>query len=161
MSTPRGEARPVTQEQVRDDLMRLDMYRNQLSQMVQQHQMITASRTDHLRARETLDGLDSTDSEMELLLPVGGDTFIRGSPRDRGKVLLGIGSGVVVEMERAKASEVLAERLTRLEQAAQDLETQMRALEERITVLSNRLEALSQGADPTEPDAPDSHVGRD
>jgi len=147
MSTPRDDASPVTEEQVRDDLMRLDLYRNQLSQMLQQHQMISASRTDHVRARETLEGLDRTGADPELLIPVGGDTFLRGSPRDSAHVLVGIGSGIVVEMERPKASELLAERLTRLDQAAQDLETQMRALEERITVLSSRLEALTQGAE--------------
>jgi len=161
MSTPRNESRPVTEEQVRDDLMRLDLYRNQLSQMLQQHQMITASRTDHLRARETLDGLDGTGSDPELLVPVGGDTFLRGSPRDSAHVLVGIGSGIVVEMERVKASEVLAERLVRLDQAAQDLETQMRALEERITVLSSRLEALTQGADRTSSGGLASDVGLD
>ncbi len=159
MSTGGSEARPVTEQQVRDDLMRLDLYRNQLSQMLQQHQMISASRADHLRARETLDGLDRAGAEPELLLPVGGDTFLRGSPRDSGHVLLGIGSGIVVEMERPKASQVLAERSVRLDQASQDLETQMRALEERITVLSSRLEALSQSAERAPPDAGANDVG--
>ncbi|MFZ0830492.1 MAG: prefoldin subunit alpha [Thermoplasmata archaeon] len=147
MSTPRDDASPITEEQVRDDLMRLDLYRNQLSQMLQQHQMISASRTDHVRARETLEGLDRTAVDPELLIPVGGDTFLRGSPRDSAHVLVGIGSGIVVEMERPKASQLLAERLTQLDQAAHDLETQMRSLEERITVLSSRLEALTQGAE--------------
>lgn len=147
MSTPRDDASPITEEQVRDDLMRLDLYRNQLSQMLQQHQMISASRTDHVRARETLEGLDRTAIDPELLIPVGGDTFLRGSPRDSAHVLVGIGSGIVVEMERPKASQLLAERLTQLDQAAHDLETQMRSLEERITVLSSRLEALTQGAE--------------
>ena len=147
MSTPPEDRPPVTEEQVRDDLMRLDLYRNQLSQMLQQHQMISASRTDHVRARETLEGLDQTGPAPELLLPVGGDTFLRGSPRDSDHVLVGIGSGIVVEMERPKASQLLAERLSRLDQAAQDLETQMRSLEERITVLSSRLEAISQSAE--------------
>jgi prefoldin alpha subunit len=160
MSTPRQETPPVTEEQVRDDLMRLDLYRNQLSQMLQQHQMISASRTDHVRARETLEGLDRTGTDPELLVPVGGDTFLRGSPRDSDHVLVGIGSGIVVEMERPKASQVLAERLTRLDQAAQELETQMRALEERITVLSSRLEALSQGAERAGPGGGAGDVGR-
>ncbi|HLY76382.1 MAG TPA: hypothetical protein VKT21_00680, partial [Thermoplasmata archaeon] len=97
--------------------------------------------------------------EPELLLPVGGDTFLRGTPRDSGHVLLGIGSGIVVEMERPKASQVLAERSVRLDQASQDLETQMRALEERITVLSGRLEALSQSAERAPPDAGANDVG--
>jgi prefoldin alpha subunit len=159
MSTPREETPPVTEEQVRDDLMRLDVYRNQLSQMLQQHQLISASRADHARAREALEGLDRTGPDPELLIPVGGDTFLRGSPRDSARVLVGIGSGIVVEMERPKASQLLAERLTRLDQAAQELETQMRTLEERITVLSSRLEALSQGAERAGPGGGASDVG--
>jgi prefoldin alpha subunit len=153
MSTPRNEVRPVTEEQVRDDLMRLDMYRSQLSQMLQQHQLIVASRADHQRGRETLESLDRTGADPELLVPVGGDTFLRGSPRNSDHVLVGIGSGIVVEMERPKASQLLAERLVRLDQASLDLETQMRSLEERITVLSSRLEALSQSAERASLDA--------
>jgi prefoldin alpha subunit len=160
MSTPRAQGTAVTEQQVRDDLMRLDLYRNQLSQMLQQHQMIVASRADHLRARETLDGLERTPNDPELLLPIGGDTFLRGAPRDPNHVLLGIGSGVVVEMDRPKASEVLAERLVRLDEAARDLENQMRGLEERITVLSSRLEALSQRSETPLGDASQSDVGR-
>ncbi len=147
MSTPRNDAPPVTEQQVRDDLMRLDLYRNQLSQMLQQLQLISASRADHQRARETLEGLDRMGADPELLVPVGGDTFLRGSPRDTARVLVGIGSGIVVEMERPKASQLLAERSVRLDQASQDLENQMRSLEERITALSSRLEALSQSAE--------------
>jgi prefoldin alpha subunit len=158
MSTPRNEAPPVTEEQVRDDLMRLELYRNQLSQMLQQHQLISASRADHQRGRETLEGLDRTGADPELLVPVGGDTFLRGSPRDSSRVLVGIGSGIVVEMERPKASQLLAERLVRLDQASQDLENQMRSLEERITVLSSRLEALSQGAERSGPGTASNNV---
>ena len=161
MSTPPETATPVTEEQVRDDLMRLDLYRNQLSQMLQQHQLITASRTDHLRARETLEGMDRLGTDPELLVPVGGDTFLRGTPRGGEHVLVGIGSGVVVEMERPKASQLLADRLARLDQAAQDLEGQMRALEERINALSNRLEALSQSASRQGPGTGPDDVGGD
>jgi prefoldin alpha subunit len=153
MSTPQNESRPLSEEQVRDDLMRLDLYRNQLSQMLQQHQLISASRADHQRARETLEGLDRTGPDPELLLHVGGDTFLRGSPRSSEHVLVGIGSGIVVEMERPKASQLLADRLVRLDQASQDLETQMRSLEERISVLSSRLEALSQSGERAGPGA--------
>jgi prefoldin alpha subunit len=158
MSTPGSDARPVTEEQVRDDLMRLELFRNQLSQMLQQHQMISASRADHQRARETLEGLDRTGADPELLIPVGGDAFLRGSPRDSAHVLVGIGSGIVVEMERPKASQLLAERLVKLDQASQDLENQMRTLEDRITVLSSRLEALSQGAERAGPGTASNNV---
>ncbi len=161
MSAPQPGAAPVSEEQVREDLLRLDLYRNQLTQMLQQHQLLQASRSDHLRAREALDGLERSGPEAELLVPVGGDTFLRGTPRAIDRVLVGIGSGVVVEMERPKASELLAQRSAQLEQAAQDLEGQMRSLEERINLLSNRLEAMSRGREPSGGDAPESDVDRD
>jgi len=137
-------ATPITEEQVQEELTRLEAYRNQLNAMLQQHQYLSASVADHRRARETLEGLDRTSADSEFIIPVGGETYLRGSVSKDGKVLLGIGSGVVTEMERPKASETLAERLTRIEQARQDLEGQMGQLEERIERLSDRLESLTR-----------------
>jgi len=124
--------------------MRLEAYRNQLNALLQQHQLLSASLADHRRARETLEGLESTGTGAEFVIPVGGETYLPGSVAKESKVLIGIGSGVVVEVERPKASETLAERLTRIEQARQELEAQMGQLEERIERLSDRLDALSR-----------------
>ncbi len=135
----------ITERQVQEELYRLDAYRNQLNAMLQQLQILANSRQDHLRARETLDGMDRLDPSAELLVPVGGEVFVRGSASQGTPVLVGIGSGVVVEMERPKATEVLAQRILQIEQAANDLEGQVRNLEERIQVLSQRLDAMTRG----------------
>ena len=74
-----ASAPPVTEQQVQEDLMRLDAYRNQLNALLQQHQILTASRQDHVRARESLEGVESSSANAELLLPLGGETFVRGS----------------------------------------------------------------------------------
>ncbi|MCI4368669.1 MAG: prefoldin subunit alpha [Thermoplasmata archaeon] len=149
----------ITEEQVQEDLLRLDAYRNQLNAMLQQLQMLANSRVEHIRARESLEGLERAPKDAELLVPVGGDTFFRGIPAPDSRVYLGIGSGVVVEMERPKVSELLAERLKRIEQASVELEGQVRSLEERVQQLSQRLEAISRGAG-GEPGLTDD-VGRD
>jgi prefoldin alpha subunit len=136
---------PITEEQVQQDLMRLDAYRNQLNAMVQQHQYLSASRGDHLRAKEALEGLDRVGDAAELLVPVGGETFVRGHPVAGQKVLIGIGSGVVVELERPKVIEILADRLGKIDQAAQELEGQIRALDERVRALAQRIDSVTQG----------------
>lgn len=133
------------EQQVQEDLMRLDAYRNQLNQLLQQSQLLESSRADHLRARETLDGLDNVDASREIVIPLGAETYLRGSAATHAPILLGIGSGVVAEMDRAKASEVLHERLTRLDQAARELGGQIDAIQERIDVLTQRIEAMTQG----------------
>ena len=139
--------------------MRLDAYRGQLNAMVQQYQYLASSRTDHLRARESLEGLDRVGEDPEILIPVGGDAFLRGKPMEKAPVLLGIGAGVVVEMERPKVSEILAQRLVKIDQASQELEGQIRTLEERIQVLAQRLDSVTQGTE-TDGESAQADVGR-
>ncbi|HTS33146.1 MAG TPA: prefoldin subunit alpha [Thermoplasmata archaeon] len=136
---------PVSDEQVQEDLMRLEAYRNQLQAVVQQHEILSNSRTEHLRARESLEGVDRAASGTEFVLPLGGETFVRGSVVKEAPVMLGIGSGVVVEMDRAKAMELLAERTAKIGQAIRDLEGQAASIDERIQLLSRRLDAVSRG----------------
>ena len=134
----------VTEEQVQEDLMRLDAYRAQLNSAIQQHQLLVASRQDHLRARESLEGVDATAPESELLLPLGAETYVRGSV-DRGSpVLIGVGSGVVVVLARPRVSELLALRIGQIDRAVRDLEGQMSALDDRIQILSRRLDQIAR-----------------
>jgi prefoldin alpha subunit len=141
MSAPE---KPGPQRQVEEDLVRLDAYRNQLSGLVQQRQILAASRQDHLRARESLEGIDRADASTEFLVPLGGEAYVRGKVDRSSAVLVGVGSGVVVEMERPKVTELLAERLGRLDQAVRELEGQIATLDERIQLVSQRLENASR-----------------
>jgi prefoldin alpha subunit len=143
-STPKPEAN--AEAEVQEDLMRLDAYRNQLNAMLQQYQILSASRTEHARARESLEGVERSDPSTEMLLPLGGETYVRGAIARDAPVLIGMGSGVVVEMERAKVTELLAERLVRIDQALRETEGQMSALDERIQLLSRRLDDLARTA---------------
>jgi prefoldin alpha subunit len=152
---PDEESPVPSEQQVQEDLIRLDAYRSQLNGLVQQHQILVASRQDHLRARESLDGIDRSSASDEVLVPLGGEAYIRGRVHRDTPVILGIGSGVATEMDRAKATEVIAQRITRIEQAVHDIEDQMGAVDERIQLLSRRLDAASRSAR-----AP-SDVGRD
>jgi len=133
-----------TEQQVQVYLLRLDAYRNQLNTLVPQPQILSASRQDHGRARESLEGVDRAPPGVELLLPLGGETFVRGSVDRSAPVLVGVGSGIVVEMERPKVVELLAERSVRIDEALRDLEGQMGSLDERIQALSNRLDSIAR-----------------
>jgi prefoldin alpha subunit len=134
----------VTEQQVQEDLLRLDAYRSQLNALLQQHEILSASRQDHIRARESLEGVDRAPATAEFLLPLGGETYVRGSVDRVSPVLVGVGSGVVVEMERPKVVELLAERTARIEQALRDLEGQMTSLNDRIQALSDRLDSIAR-----------------
>lgn len=148
MSTPRSQSSSA-EERLQEELLRLEAYRSQLTSALQQHQLLLASRNDHLRAREALEGLDRASTEPEILIPIGGETYLRGDPDRSGPVLLGIGNGYVVEMERPRAVERIAQRTTQIEQAVRELEGQIRPLEERIQLVTRRIDVLSGRAPPT------------
>lgn len=159
MSTPRAS---LTEEQLQEELMRLDAYRAQFNALLQQHQLLAESRAEHSRARESLEGFDRVGAGPELLLPLGAETFVRGTVSPDGRVLIGIGSGLVTEMERAKAEELLAQRILQIEKATGELESNLRTLEERISVLSARLESMTRRpSGPEGGEARTADVGRD
>jgi len=142
-----GPASPSPERQGEEDLVRLEAYRNQLGGLVQQRQILAASRQDHLRARESLEGIDRAEAGTEFLVPLGGEAYVRGKVDRLAPVLLGVGSGVVLEMDRPKVTELLAQRLGRLDQAARELDGQIAALDERIEFVSRRLETASRTAE--------------
>jgi prefoldin alpha subunit len=144
MATSRAPSEGEIEAQVQEDIMRVEAYRNQLNALLQQHQLLAASRQDHLRARESLEGIDRAPSGAELLLPLGGETFVRGSVDLRAPVLIGIGSGVIVEMERPRVVELLAERLKRIDQAVREMEGQINTLDDRIQTISRRIDAIAR-----------------
>jgi prefoldin alpha subunit len=135
------------QRQVEEDLVRLEAYRTQLSGLVQQRQILAASRQDHVRAAESLEGIDRADATTEFVVPLGAEAYVRGKVDRASPVLVGVGSGVVVELERPKVAELLAQRLGRLDQAARELDGQIAALDERIQLVSQRLESASRAAE--------------
>jgi prefoldin alpha subunit len=143
-SEPEPERAAPTEEQVQEDLMRLEAYRNQLNALIQQYQILRGSRAEHDRARESLEGIDRTEAAAELLLPLGGEAYVRGSIDRELPVLIGVGSGIVVERNRAQVTELLAERLGRIDQALRDVEGQMATLDERIQLLSRRLDEMAR-----------------
>src|SRR5579875_1752333 len=155
MSSP---ASASVEERAQEEMARLDAYRSQLNAMLSQLQMLQSSRMDHERAQRSLDGIERAEAGREFLIPLGGETYVRGTVQRGTPVLIGIGSGVTVELPREQVVETLAQRITRIDAATRELEGQIRTFEDRIQWLSQRLEALARG-EPVPPGTADSDVG--
>ncbi|EQD49600.1 Prefoldin alpha subunit (pfdA), partial [mine drainage metagenome] len=108
----------------------------------------------------SLDGIERAEDGRELLIPLGGETYVRGTVQRRTPILIGIGSGVTVELPREQVVETLAQRITRIDSATRELEGQIRTFEDRIQWLSQRLDALARG-EPLPSGAADTDVGGD
>ena len=105
--------------QSEEELRRLSMemrYLEQTADALQQRiNMVNAAITDISYANMTLDGIEKEKENSELLVPIGGSSYVKVKLADPNKVIIGMGAGVSIEKTLAEAKAALKERLDELE----------------------------------------------
>jgi len=104
--------------------------------------MLNAAITDLSYANMTLDGVEKERENSELLVPIGGGSYVKMKLANSDKVVVGIGAGVSVEKQLPEAKAVLKERLEELEKAAVAAQQQFAQIADRINSGRTRLETL-------------------
>lgn len=129
---------------VQQDMMRLEVFREQLTALVREQELLRVSLESHARAQRTLEALETFQKDREILVPIGAEAYVQAQPRSTEKVLLGIGRGIVVELDRPKALEMVVQRRGQLEKSDQGLAAQLRRVETEATQLQARLQLMYQ-----------------
>ncbi len=104
--------------------------------------MLNAAKTDLMYASLTLNGVEKEKENSELLVPIGGSSYIKVKLANPDKVIVGLGAGVSVEKTLPEAKSLLKERLSALEKSLQAAQQQFNQVAERIRTDRNRLESL-------------------
>ena len=133
-----------------EELRRLSVemrYLEQTADTLQQRiGMVNAALTDLTYANLTLDGLEKEKENAELLVPIGGNSYVKAKISDTNKVIVGIGAGVSVEKTLQEAKTMLKERLDELEKTMNSAQQQFGQVAERINSGRARLETLLSGS---------------
>jgi prefoldin alpha subunit len=104
--------------------------------------MINSALADLAYAQMTLEGLEREDEKSELLVPIGGTSYIRAKLDNPDKVIVGMGAGVSVEKTRQEAREIIKKRQQDLNKAKTSVQQQFAQVAERISQDRERIEAL-------------------
>jgi prefoldin alpha subunit len=132
--------------QTEEELRRLSVemrYLEQTADALQQRiSMVNAALTDLTYANMTLDGIEKEKENTEILVPIGGGSYVKAKIADTNKVLVALGSGVSIEKTLADAKTTLKERLDELEKTMNSAQQQFSQVAERLTSGRNRLETL-------------------
>ena len=133
-------------EKAEEELRRLSMemrYLEQTADALQQRiSMVNAALTDINYANMTLDGMEKEKENSEMLIPIGGSSYVKVKLADTKKVIIGMGSGVSVEKTLPEAKVTLKERLDELEKTMQSAQQQFSQIAERINSGRSRLENM-------------------
>ena len=120
----------------------IENYKEQLSQLEIQQSYIQAAITDYTKAKMTLENLSNTDEKTDILLPIGGSTYIDAKLNNTSKVLFDIGAGIVTEKTFEDAINKIDERVKSLEQTQERFSTMMQQIQAEATEASNRAQEL-------------------
>ena len=129
-----------------EELRKLSMemrYLEQTAEALQQRiSMVNAAITDVTYANATIEGIEKQKENDEMLVPIGGSSYVKVKLADQAKVIVGIGSGVSVEKTLADAKADLKERLDELEKTMNSAQQQFSQVAERINSGRSRLESM-------------------
>jgi prefoldin alpha subunit len=104
--------------------------------------MINAAATDLRYAQTTLEGLEKQNEKSEMLVPIGGTSYIRARLDNPNQIIVGMGAGVSVEKTRQEAKEIIKKRLEDLEKARTSVQQQFTQVAEKINQDREKAEAL-------------------
>ena len=86
--------------------------------------------------------LHKTSDQSEILIPIGGGTFLNGTLTDHSKVLVDIGAGLVTEKTVDDAVKKINERITALKENLEKLMEMAQKLQNEATDLSQRTQQM-------------------
>ena len=123
-------------------MMMIEQYKEQMNQLEMQSSYVQAAVAEYNKARLTLEQLDKADKNSEILLPIGGSTFINATAKDSSKVLFDIGSGIVTEKNLDDAIKNIDKRIEDLQKTQDKLLTMMQQLQAEATEVSTKAQKL-------------------
>jgi len=122
-------------------------YLEQTAETLQQRiGMVNAAISDLTFASMTLDGIETEKENAELLVPIGGNTYVKAKLADTNTVIVSMGAGVSIEKTLVEAKTVLKERLDELVKTLNAAQQQFNQVAERINSGRGRLEAMLSSA---------------
>jgi prefoldin alpha subunit len=104
--------------------------------------MMNAAMTDLTYANMTLEDVEKEKEDAELLVPIGGSSYVKAKLANPDKVVVGLGAGVSVEKTLQEAKAIVKERLDELEKTMVSAQQQFAQVADRINADRDRLESL-------------------
>ncbi|MGD1061243.1 MAG: prefoldin subunit alpha [Methanomassiliicoccales archaeon] len=127
----------MNEEEIRQALAALDLYRAQAETLAEQQQIVQMSLEEYARARETLSKWKDAKQGAEILVPIGGNSFVFAKVAKSDQALVGIGTGITVERSSEEAIKTIDTRITELTDG-------LKKISESRAVVESRAQQLTQ-----------------
>jgi len=143
------------QAQAQQYMERLEQLDQQIKLLSQQREVALNAINETSRAISTLQEYKALKEDEELLVPIGGDTFLKAKAVDDKAAIIGVGSDVLIEKDTDRVIEQLSDRAKVIEETGNKITSGIAELTQEAEALSKRLEELRHmSAQPSGPPPP-------
>jgi prefoldin alpha subunit len=135
-----------SQEELRKLSNELHYYEQTAEALQQRITMLNTALADLTYANTTLEGLEQEKENAEMLVPIGGSSYVQVKLANPDKIIVNLGAGVSVEKSLTDAKTTIKERLDELTKTLQSAQTQFNQIIEYINSGQRRIENLLANA---------------
>jgi prefoldin alpha subunit len=120
----------------------IEQYKEQMASLETQSSYLQAAVADYGKAKMTIEQLGKAGKGKEILLPIGGSTFLNATAGDTSKILFDIGAGVVIEKNSEDAIKKIDVRIEDLQKTQERLLEMMQNLQNEAAEISAKAQKL-------------------
>jgi len=133
--------KPLMDKDMQGKMMELETFKAQLKQYQQQKSQIMMTVQEMMSAKATIDGIMDTKDGEEMIIPIGGGTFIRGTISDPKNVISSVGADIAVTKDVASAKKRIEEQIKSAEESVAKLDSEMQKIEMQAQDIYIEMEA--------------------
>lgn len=112
--------------------------------LAQNLELLTLGRNEFQAVKETLEGLKNEEGEVEILVPLGAGSFLKGKIVDAKNAIVSVGAGYAVEKGLDDSIEYLEKRIKEYEEAIAKTQEALKKLEVQLGELARQAQEIQQ-----------------
>ena len=132
----------MTQEELSKYMALIEYYKEQINNLELQSSYVQNAINDYNRAKITLEQMKKVDKNSEILMPIGGSTFVYATNNNPGKVLFDIGSGIVTEKTTNDAVKNIDKRVEDLQKTIEKITSMIQQMQDEAAGISAKAEQM-------------------
>jgi len=122
----------------------IEQYKEQLSQLETQYSYVQAAINEYTKARMTVEQLNKIEDGSDILLPIGGSTFIDANAKKTSNVLFDVGAGIVLEKSVEEVIKKIDERVNSLQRTQERISSTAQQIQDEAAETSAKAQKLME-----------------
>ncbi|MFQ5762333.1 MAG: prefoldin subunit alpha [Candidatus Bathyarchaeia archaeon] len=139
-----------TQKQLEDRFRSLVLENRYLEGLITDFQsrmsILDAAVREYATTEATISGLKELREDDEILVPMGGGSFIKAKVTDTQRVIIGVGAGTALEKPGDEAKANVQAQISQLQQLRSSIQTELMKVVERMEAVRAELNKLAGSA---------------